>query len=510
MNSPNPVARPVWPLAGGLALGLMLMLVALFWPTAWSMIHVWERSETFAHGFLIFPISAWLVWRRRQALARIAPHPDWRGVALLALAGAGWLLADAGSVAVVAQYALVTMLIAAVWSVLGLAVVRALLFPLLFLYFAVPVGEFLIPPMMTFTADFTVAALQLTGIPVYREGTFFSIPSGDWSVVEGCSGLRYLIASVTLGTLYAYLTYRSPWRRVVFALASFIVPVFANGLRAYMIVMIAHLSDMKLALGVDHYIYGWVWFGVVMLAMFWVGSFWREDEDAQDERATPQAAPEPAAPRRTFAGVTLAALLAAAIWPAYAAYLERRALPPMPALAIAAQAGWQPAQPWTDWTPHWIGADRKELAFFAQDGARVLVELDYYVTQRQDRELINSQNFMVVQKHPVWSNVGEAIVSVDIDGRARTLRQAKLKSAAGQRILVWQWNVIDGQRTVSDPYAKLVLAFDRVRLSRDDGASILIAAPYDEDPRDAAAVLARFLAANEAALMQALQRVAAQ
>jgi hypothetical protein len=58
-----------------------------------------------------------------------------------------------------------------------------------------------------------------------------------------------------------------------------IVPVIANGLRAYMIVMIGHLSSMQLATGVDHIIYGWLFFGLVMFLMFWIGSYWREDTE---------------------------------------------------------------------------------------------------------------------------------------------------------------------------------------------------------------------------------------
>src|SRR5512139_3688612 len=247
-------SRNGWLQPGLLASGVLLLLAGLFWPTLHSMIEVWERSETFTHGFLIFPISAWLLWRQREVLARIEPRPDPRGLLLLAAAGAGWLLADAGSVNVVAQYAFIAMLIATVWALLGWTFVWAAFFPLMFLFFAVPVGEFLIPHLVQFTADFTVAALQLTGIPVYREGTHFSLVSGDWSVIEECSGIRYLIASITLGALYAYLTYRSWKRRLLFTIAAMIVPVFANSGRAYMIVMIAHLCDMKLALGIDHYI----------------------------------------------------------------------------------------------------------------------------------------------------------------------------------------------------------------------------------------------------------------
>lgn len=499
------VASSGWRLPALLTVGGLLAVFGLFWPTFLSMEKIWERSETFAHGYLVFPISLWLIWRQRRELAQLTPRPDVRGLLLLAGAGAAWLLADAGSVNVVAQYAFIALLIGMVWTVLGWNFVWAAFFPLMFLFTAVPVGEFLIPPLMDFTADFTVLALQFTGIPVYREGTFFSIPSGDWSVVEGCSGLRYLIASITLGLLYAYLTYRSWTRRLLFTLAAVVVPIFANGGRAYMIVMIAHLSDMKLALGVDHYIYGWVFFGFVMLLLFWIGSLWREDDQPQFA-AVPHEDESNASIRAAWPLV--AAIGIVGVWPAYAAWLAARPLPAMPELEVEAQGGWQPREPFTNWTPHWVGADRQLRQSFTQAGRNAMLELDYYVTQRQNAELINSQNFMIRQKDEVWSNVGEQVVSVDIAGTPRQVRQTKLKSRDGQRLLVWQWNRIGDRVTVNDQLAKLALAFDRVRMQRDDGLSVLIATPYDDAGVEvAAATLARFAADMEPAIAAALDRV---
>ena len=496
-----------WRLASGITLGVLVILAGLFWPTLYSMIEIWDRSETFTHGYLIFPISAWLIWRKREELARVQPRPDLRGLILLAAAGAGWLLADAGSVNVVAQYAFIAMLIATVWTLLGWAFVRGAFFPLMFLLFAVPVGEFFIPHLVEFTADFTVAALQITGIPVYREGSFFSIPSGDWSVIEECSGIRYLIASVTLGTLYAYLTYRSWKRRALFILAATIAPVFANGGRAYMIVMIAHLSDMKLALGVDHYIYGWVFFGLVMLLLFWVGGFWREDD--LPEPVSGQTAKDvfDGGTSRPMLPVALLALAVVAIWPAYSYWLGQRELPDMPELQVETTGGWPARDPFTDWVPHWVGADRQLRRSYTKDGQDVMLELNYYVTQRQDAELINSQNFMIEREHPVWSNVGESIATVTIAGQSRQVRQAKLKSANGQRLLVWQWNLITQQPVVSDHKAKLVLALDRVSLRRDDGLSVLIATPYEDNIKDASTTLARFAAEMEPAIARTLDRI---
>jgi hypothetical protein len=116
-----------------------------------------------------------------------------------------WLVARAvGGAGVVQQYAVVIMIPLLVWAILGSEVVRALSFPLFFLLLAVPFGEFLLPALIEHTADFTVFALKLTGIPVYREGAYLTIPTGNWSVVEACSGLRYIIASLTAGLLYAY------------------------------------------------------------------------------------------------------------------------------------------------------------------------------------------------------------------------------------------------------------------------------------------------------------------
>ena len=264
------------------AIGLCLAgLVALYWGTAKSLVETWAATDIFQHGFVVVPISLWLAWRLRDRTSIDEVHPFWPGLGVVAIAGALWLLGELAAAMSVEHFAFVLAIQAALVTIVGLQVAKTFAFPLGFLLFAVPVGEALVPTLMDWTADFTVAALRATGVPVYRTGIHFIIPSGAWSVVEGCSGIRYLIASVMVGTLYGYLTYRSTWRRLAFVAVSIVVPIVANWLRAYMIVMIGHLSDNKYAVGVDHLVYGWLFFGVVMLIMFGIGSLWREhDPDA--------------------------------------------------------------------------------------------------------------------------------------------------------------------------------------------------------------------------------------
>jgi EpsI family protein len=177
-------------------------------------------------------------------------------------------------------------------------------------------------------------------------------------------------------------------------------------------------------------------------------------------------------------------------------------------LQVESRGGWQPARAVTSWVPHWIGADRQLRQSFAQAGNTVLLELNYYVTQRQGAELINSQNFMIRQKDPAWSNIGEANTTVTIEGQSRQVRQARMRGSDGQRLLVWQWNLINQRPVVNDQIAKLILAADRVQLKRDDGLSVLIATPYEQGGSDAAAAtLARFAADMNASIGRALDQV---
>ena len=320
---------------------LLLWIGFCFRATAESMVSIWSRSETFTHGFFIAPISLWLIWRRREQLRIATPttSPIW--MLPLALLGVCWWVGDMIGANVVVQFSFVGMLIAAVFFMLGWTVARIILFPLLFLLFAVPFGEFLLPLLIEKTADITVFALRLTGVPVYREGNSFLIPSGAWSVVEACSGVRYLIASVVVGALFAYLNYRSWQRRAVFVAVSIVVPILANWVRAYLIVMLGHLSGNRIATGVDHVIYGWLFFGIVISILFAIGARWYEPERVPAPEPSTHAAPVARPPALRWIGVGVVA--AWVTLPPLAARIATGGVPEPARLSYPAPAGghWQ-------------------------------------------------------------------------------------------------------------------------------------------------------------------------
>ena len=500
------------------ALVLVLALILLAYrETVSAMMTIWSRSGTFAHCYVVPPIVLWLVWRRREELALLTPRPSM--IVLFPIAGVAflWLLGDLVAVNSITQLAVVAMLVLAVPAVLGMAVARAITFPLVFLFFAVPIGEFLMPQLMDWTADITIIALRLTGIPVYREGLQFVIPSGSWSVVEACSGVRYLIASLTVGTLFAYLNYRSTKRRILFILVSIVVPIVANWMRAYLIVMLGHISGNRIAVGVDHIIYGWVFFGLVIMVMFAMGARWAEPEHRVSVSDLPSATGSAgAAPARLWiTTVGLAMVLALPVVSKWT--ITRHVAQGAPVLAApdALTADWRAAsQGWPSFKPNFENPTAEINSLYRNGGQVVGLYLGYYRDQNYGRKLVSSDNVLVASNNPVWSRVADGARLANFGSRLATLRTAELLHVApaasdhSDRLIAWQIYWVNGTLTASDYVAKAYSAGYRLAGQGDDSAVIIV---YAEKPRSgsADAALDAFLASNYGAIDALLRRTKA-
>ena len=484
---------------------VLACILVLYRDTASAMVTIWYRSGTFTHAFVVPPIVLWLIWRRRQELALLMPRPAFwvlipiGGVALF------WLLGDLVAVNAATQLALVALLVLAVPAVLGPQVARAITFPLLFLFFAVPIGEFLLPQLMEWTAHFTIIALRLSGIPVYQEGLQFVIPSGSWSVVEACSGVRYLIASVTVGTLFAYLNYQSTKRRIMFVIVSILVPVVANWMRAYMIVMLGHLSGNKLAVGVDHLIYGWAFFGVVIMIMFFIGAKWSEPDQPLNV-ANPLAARKASPPISFFAvalllGVTVA-LPSAARW-SIDRHIETA---PARLVALSTLTKWRVTDTNSfGFKPAFQNPSAEINRVYGNGDALIGLYLGYYQDQDYDRKLVSSVNVLAVSNDPVWSVVTHGARTASFGSQQATVRTAELRRSPlsgpeqHNRLNVWKIYWIDGTLTANDYLAKVYSAVYRL-LGRGDHSAVIIVYAARDQPGGADASLETFLSDNYGAI----------
>jgi exosortase A len=249
--------------------GLML----LTWHDWAEMAGQWWNASNCNHILLIPPILAWLVKLRWPELAKLRPEAWWPGLAWLAVGLLAWTLGTAASVNLIAQLGAVMLLQAAAAVLLGPRIVAGLLFPLAYMIFLVPFGDEIVPPLQHVTAQMAVALAQASGVPASLSGVFIDTPVGRFEVAEACSGVKFLIAMIALGTLVAHLCFRSGKRRALFMAACVFVPILANGVRAWGTIYVAQSRGVEFAAGFDHIVYGWIFFAVVMAVL--LGLSWR-------------------------------------------------------------------------------------------------------------------------------------------------------------------------------------------------------------------------------------------
>ena len=269
--------RDVRYVAVPLCVGLLL-LGAVFNKEIVAAIQTWQASTAYNHCFLIVPIALYLLWDRRFDLVGVMAQPTPRVILLALPLALAWLVAERLGIMEGRQLAAMAFVELLFFLVLGKRLWWAMAGPLLYLFFLVPFGEFLTPRLQDATTFFIQHGLEIIGIPAYIDGYVIEIPQGAFFVAEACAGLRFLIASMAFGCLYALMMYRSPVRRAVFIVASMIVPIVANGFRGLGIVCLGYLMGSAQAAAADHVVYGWLFFSVVILLLIALGLPFRQDE----------------------------------------------------------------------------------------------------------------------------------------------------------------------------------------------------------------------------------------
>lgn len=405
-----------------LALSLAWLGVAfLFWRDFADMAAIWWNASTFNHCLLILPIIAWLVLQRKEELVHLTPVGWLPGILPMAGASLLWLFGDAAGLGLFRQVGVIGMLQSTVLIFLGPNVSRGLMFPLFYMVFLVPFGEELVPILQTVTAEMCMLFLDLWGIPATIDGIFITTPGGYFKVAEACAGVKFLIAMVALGALVSNLSFKNADRRVAFMFVSIIVPILANGVRAFSTIVIAQNGNIEFAASFDHVIYGWVFFAVVIALVMGIGwRFFDKKADAQAFKpAKLQAIPKLAAPLFLVAALAVLAVLPVVGWAKYVG----NAVSPVPhQISLPEIDNWQivPYEPSTDWQPRFEGNSHRLLGRYRHSGGD---EIDLYIAvyekQSEGRELVGYGQG-AVDPESKWSWVAD--VPGPLSGKAERIK----------------------------------------------------------------------------------------
>jgi exosortase A len=380
-----------WRLSLACLAGSWAGLLLLFRRDVAHMLGIWWNSTTYGHCLFVPPIIAWLVWQRRRELAQLTPQAWWPGLLPVALGGLLWLVGDAAAVALFRHAGLVTMLAGAVVALLGPNVGRGLAFPLGYMAFLVPFGDFLEAPLQAITVRQTMALLDLLGVPAVVDGVLITIPNGYFEVAEACSGTKFVIAMAAYGVLVANVCYVRWRRRLAFLVMALVIPVLANGARAAGTIYAAHLTSVEAATGFDHIVYGWVFFAVVMAAVMAIGWHWfdRDPDAPWFDPAALRAPVRRALPLPAGAALVLGIALLFAGW-GWA--IENRSAPLPARIALPQVPGWRlvPPAEGPGWAPNYPGADHSLLGHYADArGRRVDFAIAVYAGQHEGKELVS-------------------------------------------------------------------------------------------------------------------------
>jgi EpsI family protein len=360
----------------------------------------------------------------------------------------------------------------------------------------VPVGEEAVPYLQTITAEITAPLLRASGIPTFLDGVYIEIPTGSFIVAEVCSGARFLITSLVLGTLVSNLFFRTWPRRLIFMALCLVVPILANGLRAYGIVLLAHLSDNAIAIAVDHVIYGLIFLSFVLLILTGLGALFR-DRWMGDE--TPDPAPQ-GAPTRVSTSVG-ATLLGAMILFGGSYWTKQVTAPPESAAiniaAVTPSANWKVSEPpAAGWSPSFPGADMQLLRSYTNASGEVSFFIGHYRYQRDGHEVIAVTNTFS-------GGTGDDQVTrfekfeVEVGSERKTVRETFVKSPRGSR-LIWSWYEIGGTATISPFTGKFLEVWHALSGGSRSATAYAVSTEAGDDVRQPRARLGAFLAAIEA------------
>lgn len=282
-------------------IAFVVLWLIFFWGRLSTLVQLSFHYENifYSHAALIPMVTASILWLNRRNIFANAEYGLASGTLLLL---AGGVLYWAGEKYIpglnpndnlaLAIFSVVLIWMAGFALCYGKLAFRRATFPLLFLFFMVPIPSHLLERIILLlqkaSADVAHLFFILTGVPVFQEGFIFSLPGINIEVAKQCSGFRSSLALLITGLIAGHFYLRSPWRKILLTL--FIVPlvVVQNSLRIVILSLLAVYVDERFLTGSLHHHGGIVFFLFAVTILFLVLRLLQRSEIATQESPEPQ------------------------------------------------------------------------------------------------------------------------------------------------------------------------------------------------------------------------------
>jgi exosortase B len=248
--------------------------LAAYFPTFKGLMDGPWQTEQEGHGPLIIAAALWLVWQSREKLKStpLSPAPI-AGWAALMCGLVLMFLARTQGVLTVEVFSAIPVIVGCVLLLAGRAVLRVLAFPILFLFFAVPMPDWLIDiatiPLKVFISDVVTQVLYAAGYPIAQNGVMIMIGSYQLMVKDACSGMNSIFALSAIGVFYVYVFRSEAKLRGLLLLAGIIpITIVANFIRVLVLVLTAYYGGIDAVEGALHGLTGIGLFVVAVALMF--------------------------------------------------------------------------------------------------------------------------------------------------------------------------------------------------------------------------------------------------
>lgn len=252
----------------------ILGMLALALPTFIFVAQSSWTGEQGSHGPIILATGLWLVWHNWHEVTGMKERaPTWKVAALFVALVPIYLFTRITQIVELEGYAMYLLLLTALYGVVGFKAMKALAFPLVYLFFAFPPPETVIYtltlPIKVAISDAAIAVLQAFGYPIGGTGVMIQIGQYQLLVAAACSGLNSIVSLSAITLFYIYLMHRGE-RRIQTILLLFVLPVAiaANFLRVLILILLTYYGGEAVAQGFLHDLAGVTIFLLALMLIF--------------------------------------------------------------------------------------------------------------------------------------------------------------------------------------------------------------------------------------------------